>query len=189
MRPRCVGGRSRRGRGLAEFAELGYQFAGPPARPDPARAACAHDDPTFKLRGKSGFYDGAYFYAIVRDPLATGRAHRLIEEAPYRYDTPRLRVACLARKLRRRAKRRSGRPPRRRPRLDLPRRIAASLLAGALGWTLWGGLVVALNPGLIFSVGADTTEPLGAALLLFGLLAYHRGRSRLAFALFAALCS
>ena len=66
--------------------------------------------------------------------------------------------------------------------------IAASLLAGALGWTLWGGLVVALNPGLIFSVGVDTTEPLGAALLLFGLLAYQRGRSRFALALFAALC-
>ena len=32
------------------------------------------DDPTFRLRGESGFYDGAYFYAIARDPVATGEA-------------------------------------------------------------------------------------------------------------------
>ena len=35
-------------------------------------------DPTFRLRGESGFYDGAYFYAIARDPLATGEAHHLL---------------------------------------------------------------------------------------------------------------
>ena len=154
----------------------------------PLAQLARQDDPTFKLRGKSGFYDGAYFYAIARDPLATGQAHKLIEEAPYRYGHPAYGwLAWLASF--------GGRPsavPDGLLAIGLASiflaGIAASLLAGALGWTLWGGLVVALNPGLIFSVGVDTTEPLGAALLLFGLLAYQRGRSRLALALFAALC-
>jgi hypothetical protein len=46
------------------------------------------DDSTFKLRGESGFYDGAYFYAIARDPIATGRAHHLLDEAPYYWGHP-----------------------------------------------------------------------------------------------------
>ena len=154
----------------------------------PLAQLARRDDPTFKLRGNSGFYDGAYFYAIARDPLATGQAHKLIEEAPYRYGHPAYGWLAWFASF-------GGRPsavPDALLAVGLASiflaGIAASLLAGALGWTLWGGLVVALNPGLIFSVGVDTTEPLGAALLLFGLLAYHRGRSRLAFALFAALC-
>jgi hypothetical protein len=65
---------------------------------------------------------------------------------------------------------------------------AASLLARAVGWTPWGGLAVALNPGLVFAVNTDTSEPLGAALLLLGLAAYVRGRRGWALALLAALC-
>jgi hypothetical protein len=154
----------------------------------PLAQLARHDDPTFRLRGRSGFYDGAYFYAIVRDPLATGQAHRLIEEAPYRYGHPLYGWLAWVASF-------GGRPSAVPDALLVVglasiflAGIAASLLSSALGWTLWGGLVVALNPGLIFSVGVDTTEPLGAALLLSGLLAYQRGRSRLAMALFAALC-
>jgi hypothetical protein len=66
--------------------------------------------------------------------------------------------------------------------------IGASALAVSLGWTAWGGLAVALNPGLVFSVNVDTTEPLGAALLVFGLVAQRSRRPTLAFVLFAALC-
>jgi hypothetical protein len=65
---------------------------------------------------------------------------------------------------------------------------AASLLAGALGWSPWGGLAVALNPGLVFAASSDTSETLGAALLLCGLVAYVRGRRGWAVGLFAALC-
>ena len=65
---------------------------------------------------------------------------------------------------------------------------AASLLARAVGWTSWGGLAVALNPGLVFAVNVDTSEPLGAALLLLGLAAYVRGRRGWALGLLAALC-
>jgi hypothetical protein len=65
---------------------------------------------------------------------------------------------------------------------------AASLLARAVGWTPWGGLAAALNPGLVFAVNTDTSEPLGAALLLLGLAAYVRGRRSWALGLLAALC-
>src|SRR5258706_7573263 len=47
-----------------------------------------HDDSTFRLRGESGYYDGAYFYAIARDPIATGQAHHLLDEAPYYWGHP-----------------------------------------------------------------------------------------------------
>ena len=154
----------------------------------PLAKLAQRDDPTFRLRVNSGFYDGAYFYAIARDPLATGEAHRLIEESPYRYGHPAYGwLAWLASA--------GGRPsavPDALLAIGLASifvaGIAAALLAVALGWTPWGGLAVALNPGLVFSVQVDTTEPLGAALLLLGLLAYRRERRLAALALFAALC-
>jgi len=145
-------------------------------------------DPTFRLRGESGFYDGAYFYAIARDPIATGEAHRLLDEAPYYWGHPAYGwLAWLASA--------GGRPS------AIPDALlavgllaifiagaAASLLGRAIGWSPWGGLAVALNPGLVFAVNTDTSEPLGAALLLLGLVAYVRGRRGWALALFAALC-
>jgi hypothetical protein len=154
----------------------------------PLAKLAQRDDPGFDLRSNSGFYDGAYFYAIARDPLATGEAHTLIDEAPYRYGHPAYGwLAWLASG--------GGRPD------AVPAALlvvgllaifvaglAASLLAVALGWTPWGGLAVGLNPGLLFAVNVDTTEPLGAALLLVGLLAYRRDRRALAFAMFVALC-
>ena len=54
----------------------------------PLAKLAQRDDPRFRLRGDAGFYDGAYFYAIARDPLARGEAHSMIEEAPYRYGHP-----------------------------------------------------------------------------------------------------
>jgi hypothetical protein len=145
-------------------------------------------DPSFRLRGESGFYDGAYFYAIARDPLATGQAHQLLDEAPYYWGHPAYGwLAWLASG--------GGRPG------AIPDALlaigllsiavagaAASLLARALGWSPWGGLVVALNPGLVYAVNSDTSEPLGAALVLLGLTAYTRGRRGWAIGLFAALC-
>jgi hypothetical protein len=146
------------------------------------------DDPGFKLRGVSGFYDGAYFYAIARDPIATGRAHELLDEAPYYWGHPGYGwLAWLAS---------GGGRPTAVPEALLAvgllsifaAGLAASLLARALGWTPWGGLAVALNPGLVFAVESDNSESLGAALLLGGLLAYVRGRRASAVGLLAALC-
>ena len=154
----------------------------------PLAKLAVHDEPTFRLRGESGFYDGAYFYAIARDPLATGQAHHLLDEAPYYWGHPAYGwLAWLAS---------AGGRPRAVPDALLAVGLlsifvagaAASLLARALGWSPWGGLVVALNPGLVFAVNSDTSEPLGAALLLLGLAAYARGRRGWALGLFAALC-
>lgn len=154
----------------------------------PLAKLAVRDDPSFRLRTDSGFYDGAYFYAIARDPVATGEAHRLLDEAPYYWGHPAYGwLAWLASA--------GGRPS------AVPDALlavgllfiflaggAASLLSRAVGWSPWGGLVVALNPGLVFSVNTDTSEPLGAALLLLGLAAYVRGRRGWALGLLAALC-
>jgi hypothetical protein len=154
----------------------------------PLAKLAVHDDPTFKLRHGSGFYDGAYFYAIARDPLATGRAHHLLPEAPYYWGHPAYGwLAWLAS-----AGGRPGAVPDALLAIGLlaifVAGAAASLLARAVGWSPWGGLVVALNPGLIFAVYSDTSESLGAALLLLALVAYVRGRRGWALGLFAALC-
>jgi len=154
----------------------------------PLAKLALHDEPGFPLRHGSGFYDGAYFYAIARDPLATGRAHRLLKEAPYYWGHPGYGwLAWLASG--------GGRPAAVPDALlavgllsILVAGAAASLLAGAVGWSSWGGLVVALNPGLVFAVYSDTSESLGAALLLLGLAAYVRGRRVAAVGLLAALC-
>jgi hypothetical protein len=146
------------------------------------------DDPTFPLRGLAGRYDGAYFYAVARDPLATGQAHTLVPEAPYYWGHPAYGwLAWLASG--------GGRPG------AVPDALlavglfsifvaggAASLLAQAIGWSPWGGLVVALNPGLVFAVYSDTSEPLGAAVLLLALTAYACGRRGWAIGLLAVMC-
>jgi hypothetical protein len=154
----------------------------------PLAKLALHDQPTFRLRRKSGFYDGAFFYAIARDPVATGQAHHLLDEAPYYWGHPAYGwLSWLAS---------AGGRPRAVPDALLAVGLlsifvagaAASLLARILGWSPWGGLVVALNPGLVFAVISDTSEPLGAALLLLALAAYARGRRGWAVGLFAALC-
>jgi hypothetical protein len=154
----------------------------------PLAKLAVRDDPSFRLRGESGFYDGAYFYAIARDPVATGEAHRLLTEAPYYWGHPAYGwLAWVAS---------AGGRPRAVPGALLAVGLlsifvagaAASLLAEAVGWSPWGGLVVALNPGLLFAAYSDTSETLGAALLLLGLAAYVRGRRGWAIGLFAALC-
>ncbi|HEY5057739.1 MAG TPA: hypothetical protein VII51_01865 [Gaiellaceae bacterium] len=154
----------------------------------PVASLAKHDDPAFRIRQDTGFYDGAYFYAIARDPLATGEAHRLLPEAPYYWGHPAYGwLAWLASG--------GGRPDAVPDALLFVGLVAifvaggaASLLAKAAGWSPWGGLAVALNPGLVFAVNADTSESVGAAVLLLGLLAYIRGRRGWAIGLFAALC-
>lgn len=146
------------------------------------------DQPTFPLRGLAGRYDGAYFYAVARDPLATGQAHTLVPEASYYWGHPAYGwLAWLAS-----AGGRPGAVPDALLAVGLlsifVAGAAASLLARAVGWSPWGGLVVALNPGLVFAVYSDTSESLGAALLLLALAAYTGGRRGWAVVLFAAMC-
>jgi hypothetical protein len=165
----------------------------------PIAQLAVRDQPDFPLRKRSGFYDGAFFYAIARDPLATGEAHGLmtqttfdsrhqVNEAPYYWGHPAYGwLAWLAS---------GGGRPRAIPDALLAVGLLSILIAGAaasglaraIGWSPWGGLAVALNPGLVLAVDHDTSEPLGAALLLLGLVVYARGRRAWAVGLFAALC-
>jgi hypothetical protein len=154
----------------------------------PLARLAVRDQPTFRLRHGSGFYDGAFFYAIARDPLATGPAHRLLNEASYYWGHPAYGwFSWLAS-----AGGRPGAVPDALLAVGLLSMVvagaAASLLAAALGWSPWGGLVVALNPGLVFAASSDTSETLGAALLLWALAAHVRGRRGWSVGLFAALC-
>jgi hypothetical protein len=154
----------------------------------PLAQLATRDDPSFPLRGDSGFYDGAYFYAIARDPLATGEAHRLLDQAPYYWGHPGYGWAAWLASV-------GGHPgvvPDALLAVGLLSLLVAgagaSLLAGSLGWTPWGGLAVALNPGLVFAAANDTSETLGATLLVLGLLAYVRGRPAWVLGLLGALC-
>jgi hypothetical protein len=154
----------------------------------PLSKLAVRDQPGFVLRGNAGHYDGAFFYAVARDPLATGQAHTLLPQAPYYWGHPAYGwLAWLAS---------GGGQPRTVPDALLAVGLlsmfvaggAASLLAGVLGWSAWGGLVVALNPGLIFAAYSDTSEPLGAALLMLALWTYATARRGWAIGLFAVLC-
>jgi hypothetical protein len=154
----------------------------------PLSTLALRDDSSFRLRHGSGFYDGAFFYAIARDPVATGEAHRLLREAPYYWGHPAYGwLVWLASA--------AGRPTHVPDALLIVgllsicvAAVAASLLAGEVGWSGWGGLVVALNPGLVIAVNHDTSEAVGAALLLLALVASMRNRRWWAVVLFAALC-
>jgi hypothetical protein len=132
-------------------------------------------------------YDGLYYYTIAIDPLARGLEHGLIDAPAYRYGHPGHGWLAMALSLGSDA--------------SLP---VALLLLGALGITLaayaasrlaahldltpWLGLLVAVNPGLLYAMTVDTPETTGAAVLGLGLLAWLRNRVWLAAASFVLLC-
>ena len=134
----------------------------------------------------TGAYDGQFYWGIAVDPIATGDVHQAFDTASYRYGHPLLGwlgwlfsagqargapAALLAAGLASLA----------------AAAVAASLLGRAFGRQGWEGLFVAANPGLIYAAVHDLAEPLSAALLLGGLLAYARGRRLLAAVLFGLL--
>jgi hypothetical protein len=132
--------------------------------------------PGFSFVAPAAHYDGVYYYAIARDPLARGQAHTLIDKAAYRYGHPGYGwLAWLAS---------GGGVP-----VAVPYALffigllglgiaafAASLLATALGMSAWWGLSVALNPGLLFAVSADCSETVALALVLVAIIAWMRKR-------------
>ena len=140
----------------------------------------------FKLFGEGAHYDGVYFYAIAADPFADGFPHQIIDLAAYRYGHPGYGWLAWAA---------SGGGDRG----AIPYALVAvslagiaiaaalvSLLAQEVGMSPWWGLSVALNPGLLFAVTADTSETVGLALALGAVLAWSRGRYFIAgLALFA----
>jgi hypothetical protein len=153
--------------------------------PDTPMGERAHAiDPNFHTVERA--YDGQFNWGIAIDPLARGYIHQRFDNAPYRYGHPL--YGWLGWLL-------SGDMSRAVPAallaVSLISMFAAGALAARLGQLLggsgWEGLFVALNPGLIYSATHDLTEPLSAALMFAGLLAYFRDRRWVAAVWFALL--
>jgi hypothetical protein len=154
---------------------------------DPLAGLVRSADPHFRFGTLVEHYDGAYYYAIARDPFLLGKAHTLIDQPAYRYGHPlhgwlagllslgQARALPLALML-----------------LSLVGLAlggwAISRLAVHFGRTAWGGLLAACSPGLLYAATVDTTETLGVALLALTLLAWVKGRYRLAALLIVAVC-
>jgi hypothetical protein len=132
-------------------------------------------------------YDGLYYYTIALDPLALGAEHELIDAPAYRYGHPGHGWLALVL---------SGGSDDALPftlvvlgLLGLGvAAFAAALVSAEFGLSAWFGLLVAVNPGLLYAVTVDTSEATGAALLGLGLLAWLRGKPWVAGGLFVALC-
>jgi hypothetical protein len=146
------------------------------ATDDPIAGLTHRIDSDFQFVEPGGHYDGSFFYAVAIDPLARGEAHGLIDRAAYRYAHPGYGWAAWLVS--------GGRPTLVPVALFLIGLIsmgvaagAASLIARHYGWSgWWGGLLIAFSPGLIFSVTADTSEPIGLALAALLVLAWLNKR-------------
>ena len=146
---------------------------------DPLAGLARSADPHFRFVTLVEHYDGAYYYAIARDPFLLGKAHTLFDLPAYRYGHPlhgwlagllsfgQARQVPLALML-----------------LSLAGLAlggwAVSRLAVLYGRTAWGGLLIAFSPGLLFAATADTTETVGAALIALTFLAWTKERYALA---------
>ena len=144
-------------------------------------------DPSFQLVAGEAHYDGVYYYAIALDPLATKEAHQLIDLSAYRYSHAGFGWAAWLMSF--------GQPslvPGALLGLGLASVGAASAIASVissrLGWTPWAGLLVGLNPGVIYAVSADTGEPFALVLLGLLILCWWKRRWAWAGALGVALC-
>jgi hypothetical protein len=154
---------------------------------DPLAGLARSADPHFRFVTLVEHYDGAYYYAIARDPFLLGKAHTLIDQSAYRYGHPlhgwlagllsfgQARAVPLALML-----------------LSLLGLAlggwATSRLAVHFGRTAWGGLLVAFSPGLLYAATVDTTETFGVALIALTFLAWVKGRYGLAALLIVAVC-
>lgn len=154
---------------------------------DPLAGLVRASDPHFHFVTLNQHYDGAYYYAIARDPVLTGKAHTLIDQAPYRYGHPL--HGWLAGLL-------SAGQARAVPVALLVLGLlglavggwAASRLSVRAGRTPWGGLVLALSPGLLYAATVDTSETVGAALIALAFLAWLNERYRVAALLLVLVC-
>ena len=132
-------------------------------------------DPGFRFVHRQAHYDGVYFYAIARDPFATGEAHELIDAGAYRYGHAGYGwLAWIA------SAGQASAVPAALVAVGLAGigvgAYAASRLARGFGWSAWGGLVVAISPGLMYAITADTSEPVAVAAAALALLAWRRKR-------------
>lgn len=151
-----------------------------------AKIARGHDS-GFVFVPPTSHYDGVYFYAIALDPLGRGDPASSIDRSAYRYSHAGYGWMAWAASL--------GQPP------AVPAAMlvlgllgvavgaaAASLLANDLGFTPWTALIVAFNPGIVYAASVLTSETVGIALLMLGLLAWLRERRVLAAVVLTAAC-
>jgi len=145
------------------------------AQADTLAALALRSDPHFHLVTSVQHYDGAYYYAIARDPLLNGAAHHLIDQPAYRYGHPLHGWLAYLLSL--------GRPAA----IPLALMVLSLLGLAVAGWAVsrlatgygrspWGGLLIAASPGLLFAATMDTTETVGAALIALAFLAWSRQR-------------
>ena len=141
---------------------------------EPMASVARATDPHFALVPNQSHYDGVYYYAIGRDPLAQGREHTLIDRPAYRYGHPGFGwLGWLA----------SAGQAAALPDALLAVALACAAIAGAaaalfaadLGLSPLWGLVVALNPGLVYSATVLTSEAAELAALFLALYAWRRG--------------
>lgn len=156
-------------------------------QPDEPMARLARQiDPGFAFNPQ-GHYDGVYAYAIALDPTAHGVAHTLIDYPEYRYG--RAGLGWLAWLL---SFGQGSGVPRALMLIGLLGAAGGAFFASAvstqLGWSAWGGLVVALNPGVIYGATSDTSEPLQALLMGAGLFLWFRRKLIPAALVFVFLC-
>ena len=142
---------------------------------EPMADLARRTDPNFAFVDPEAHYDGVYFYAIAQDPFARGDAHSRIDRPAYRYGHAGFGwLAWLA------SAGHASAIPAALIALTLAGAAAAgyaaSMLAVELGWTAWGGLTVALTPGVVFAATVDTSEPVALAAVALALLAWMRGR-------------
>lgn len=145
---------------------------------DPIAPLLLSQNPNFHLTSATDHYDGVYFLAMAQDPFALGQAHNLIDLAGYRYGHPLYSWLAAALSL--------GQPtlmPWMFWVLSLvsmgAAAFAVSTLAARLGASPWLGLIVAVNPGLLFSASTALTEPFQVALVGMLVLVWLRPRLNL----------
>ena len=132
-------------------------------------------------------YDGIYMYAVARDPFLLGEEHKKIYLPGARYGHPLF--GWLARLF---SLGSEARIPLAMLLINLTAigvaSWSASLIASRLGWKPWGGLVVALNPGLIYATAVSTSEVIATMVFLIAVFCWIGGRRLLAAVLMVPLC-
>ncbi|MGN6474303.1 MAG: AZOBR_p60025 family cell surface glycopolymer formation protein, partial [Mycobacteriales bacterium] len=154
---------------------------------EPLARVASQSDAHFHFVSAVQHYDGAYYFAMARDPLLIGGAHKLIDQPAYRYGHPL--HGWLAGLL---SLGQAGNVPFALLLLSLIGLAvggwAVSRLACQFGRSPWGGLLIATSPGLLYAASVDTTETVGAALIALAFLAWARERYLLAAVVIALAC-
>ncbi len=154
---------------------------------EPLAAIARSADPGFTFVNPVEHYDGVYYYAMALDPLLRGQEHTLIDQAGYRYGHPM--YGWLARTV---VLGQDGAAPWGLLVVTLLSAAVAgfvvSRLAVSYGRTPWGGLLVAVSPGLLYAATVSTTEWLGVALVALALLLWQRGALLAAGLVLVLLC-